>query len=47
MAPFSSTVRVRTLLALLLPKVFLANIWMLYVEGFISMMVASVWLGLK
>lgn len=38
---------VKTLLALLVPALFLANMRMLYVEGLISIIVASVWLALK
>lgn len=45
--PGSPVVAVRTLLALLVPRLFLANMRMLYVEGFISIIVASVWSELK
>lgn len=45
--PVSPVVMVRILLALLMPKLFLANMRRLYVEGFISMIVACVWWGPK
>lgn len=47
MSPVSPVVKVKMLLALLVPRLLLANMRMLYVEGLISMMVASVWFGLK